>query len=230
MGLDWDLLAYPLAPSESQKPLRVTLLPAQPPTPSKALDARAHFDRGILYVQLRQYSTALADFKKAKSLDPNHGAGRPRAMEDLRKAASQVPASEANKLAWYLGSTPDPFEQDPLVAIAFAMQATAKAPTDETYWLIRGIVHYRAGQWDAAVRALEKAEELAPGKYFGFNAFFLAMSHHQLGNPVKAGDYYDRAVAWTQRVQGQRSAIQQNDLKRFRAEAQALLKRSPTGP
>jgi hypothetical protein len=48
--------------------------------------------------------------------------------------------------------------------------------------------------------------------------FFLAMAHWQLGEKDKARAWYDQAVAWMDK-----NRPQDAELKRFRAEAAALL-------
>jgi hypothetical protein len=51
-----------------------------------------------------------------------------------------------------------------------------------------------------------------------FDFFFLAMAHWQLNDKDKAREWYDQAVAWMDK-----NAPQNEELKRFRAEAAALL-------
>src|SRR5262249_2351834 len=92
-----------------------------------------------------------------------------------------------------------------------------------SFWNTLGVAHYRAREWEAAVRALEESEKLAPGKFLGYNAFFLAMCHQQLGDTARAREQFDGAVSWFQENQGKMSAGQQQELKAFRAETEALL-------
>ncbi|MCI0456805.1 MAG: protein kinase, partial [Gemmataceae bacterium] len=80
LDLDWDLPPYPppsppapLPEGEGQGvrgPLRVKVLAAESPSPSKELDAQAYLERGLLHVQLRQYAFAMADFNRVRALDP----------------------------------------------------------------------------------------------------------------------------------------------------------------
>jgi serine/threonine protein kinase/WD40 repeat protein/Tfp pilus assembly protein PilF len=297
MGLDWDLPSYPPPPPASTKPPRATVLPAQPSLPSKEGDARAYFERGLLYVQLRQYREAVGDFKRAGSLAPNQlaweeiaraysqviernpddaeayhqrahartelrhwpeaiddfcqaiqrapqrlglhvcrgkaylGTGEAaKAGEDFRKAGDNLKPKDANNLAWELATARDPLRRDPKLAVELARHATRRAPEATMYWNTLGVAYYRAREWTAAIKALEEAERLAPGKHLGFNAFFLAMCHQQLGDAAKARDLYDRAVRWCQETQGAQSAAQQQELQAFRAEAEALVKPPPAGP
>jgi WD40 repeat protein len=85
MDLDWDLPAYPPPPPERATPLRVKVLPAEQPPPSKELDAQAYLERFRLYVRLRQYPLALADFIQASALDPTRAP-----WEELVRAYSQA--------------------------------------------------------------------------------------------------------------------------------------------
>jgi tetratricopeptide (TPR) repeat protein len=70
MSLDWDLPPYPPPPAQGAKPLRVTVVPAEPPPPAKALDARAYLERALLYLELRQYIHAMADFERTNTFEP----------------------------------------------------------------------------------------------------------------------------------------------------------------
>jgi hypothetical protein len=55
-----------------------------------------------------------------------------------------------------------------------------------------------------------------------FDLYFLAMSHHRLGEAARARDYYDWAVRWTRSQRGL-SAGHLEELTVFRAEAAELL-------
>jgi uncharacterized protein HemY len=80
-----------------------------------------------------------------------------------------------------------------------------------------GVAQYRNGAWKAAVEALMKCVQLRQGGD-SFAFFFLAMAHWQLDEKEEARAWYDRAVAWMDQ-----HAPQDEELKRFRAEAMALL-------
>ena len=70
-----------------------------------------------------------------------------------------------------------------------------------------------AGDWKAAIAALEKSMELRKGGDSN-DWFFLAMAHWQLGEKDKAREWYDRAVQWMDKNQPKNE-----ELRRFRAEA-----------
>jgi serine/threonine-protein kinase len=142
---------------------------------------------------------AIAEYHAALALKPN----------DL--------ASLAN-LARILAAAPDPQVRDPQEAARLAQQAIKIAPRAADSWQILGMALYRAGDWPGAIQALEKSEEIGSATELGLNGFFLAMSHWQLGQPVKARAWFDRASVWMEQ-----QAPQHEELRRTRAEAGALL-------
>jgi hypothetical protein len=81
-----------------------------------------------------------------------------------------------------------------------------------------GAARYRVGDHGAAISALEKSEELGHGSEFGFNAFFLAMAHWQIGHKDEARRWYEKAVSWMEK-----SKPNDDELRRFRAEATTVL-------
>src|SRR5262249_49763160 len=140
-----------------------------------------------------------------------------RAAEDFRKAGALNP-EEASRLARKLATSPDPWHRELTLAVELAQQAVRQAPAGATYWNTLGVAHYRTSAWKAAVRALEEAEKLAPGKSLGFNALFLAMCRQQLDDPAGGREDYERAVRWWQENEGKLSAQQQREFQAFRAE------------
>ena len=76
-----------------------------------------------------------------------------------------------------------------------------------------------AGDWKAAIAALDKSMELRKGGN-SKEWFFLAMAHWQLGEKDKAREFYDRAVQWMDKNQPTHE-----ELLRFRAEAEELMKK-----
>jgi tetratricopeptide (TPR) repeat protein len=151
-----------------------------------------------------------------------------KAAEQLRRGISLTPRPDAlrlNVLAWLLATCPDPEVRDPGQAVELATKAVAAISKERSYWGTLGAAHYRAGHWSDAVAALERAVQLGNGGD-AYDEFFLAMSHWQLGDKEQARDCYDKAVAW---MENNKRSIERNigrkdELKRFRAEAAALLK------
>jgi Tetratricopeptide repeat len=127
-------------------------------------------------------------------------------------------ARQAHLSAWALATTADPLERDPAKAVELAKKAVELAPMQGRYWNTLGVAQYRAGDWKAALEALENSMRLLPDMRESFNTFFLAMAHWQLGEKDKAREWYDRAVQWMEMNQPKNE-----ELLRFRAEAAGLL-------
>jgi tetratricopeptide (TPR) repeat protein len=197
---------------------------------------RAWLSRGTLYeVHLRRNDEAVADYSKVIELDPDGLWGRwaylrrgalywameqwDNAGADLSKQVERSPGDwiHRNKLAWLLATCPDPKLRDPARAVEHARRAVELAPESGTVRNTLGVAHYRAGDWAAAVAALEKSVELRKGGD-GFDWFFLAMAYRRLGDEAEARKWYDKAAAWMGK-----NKTDDEELRRFRAEAAGVL-------
>jgi tetratricopeptide (TPR) repeat protein len=126
-------------------------------------------------------------------------------------------ADAHNNLAWLLATCPDAKFRDASRAVRLAKKAVELAPKEGGHWNTLGVAQYRAGDWKAAVTALDKSMELRKsGDSFDF--FFLAMAHRQLADKDKARKLYDQAVQWMDK-----NKPNDEELRRFRAEAAELL-------
>jgi Flp pilus assembly protein TadD len=162
-------------------------------------DCDPYMARTSCYRLLGQMDDALADIRQAIRLGPNF-------------------AGPHNNLAWFLATCPDPKLRDPARAVEAARKAVELAPQDSGTWNTLGAALYRAGDWKAAISALEKSVALAHDNQLAFNGFFLAMARSQLGQKGEARTWYDKAVAWMEK-----NAPRDLELVCFRAEAAALL-------
>ncbi|HKB00959.1 MAG TPA: tetratricopeptide repeat protein, partial [Gemmataceae bacterium] len=179
-------------------------------------------------------------------LDPGHAAahyslayvlraqGKPEeALVYLRKASDLLPddPSPLNGLAWELATCAEPKLRDPGQAIFLARKVVAlsvKQGDDRdhpgrhgNYWNTLGVAHYRAGQLNEAVDALQKSLDLGTGggdRYICLDWYFLAMANWKLDRKDEARKWYDRAVEWTAK-----KGPKDDTLRRYRAEAAALL-------
>jgi tetratricopeptide (TPR) repeat protein len=122
------------------------------------------------------------------------------------------------RLASFLVDCPNLPEREPAQALALAGKAVEHWREQEgNHWTSTrlGIVHYRVGDWQAALEALDKATEL--GDKSCSNQFFLAMTHWQLGHHQEARHWYDQAVEQAP------NANNSDQFRRYHAEAAELL-------
>ncbi len=96
------------------------------------------------------------------------------------------------------------------------------APKAGNYWRTLGVAHYRAGDWKAAVVALDKSVELRGG-VDASDRFFLAMAYRKLGKHDESREAYNQALQWLEKKEKTLSAVQAEELRRFRNEAEEVL-------
>ena len=102
-------------------------------------------------------------------------------------------------------------------ALEIALRAVELLPKQRMNWQRLAWAHYRAGDWKAALAALEKIKEM--GSAGDSSEWFLAaMAHWQLGDKDEARKWYDQAVAWMDM-----NRPTNEELHRIRAEATELL-------
>jgi tetratricopeptide (TPR) repeat protein len=175
---------------------------------------------------------AIALYRKAIALDPDlvdsycgliealQAQGkRDEALAEIRAALAAKPNSAAlhNSVAWTLATCPDARFRDPRLAVELASRAVALAPDQGYYWQTLGAAHYRAGDWNGAIGALEKSMPLRK-RGSSSDWFFLAMACWQRGRRDEARMWYDRAVQWMEKHDPKHG-----ELCLFRAEAATLL-------
>jgi serine/threonine protein kinase/Tfp pilus assembly protein PilF len=168
-------------------------------------DAQAQYHFGLALDSNRNLQPAIAFYRKAIELDAKHVAARNKLVSAL------------NALAWDLATHAEPARRDPARAVSLATEAIELRPQEGYYHNTLGAALYRAGDWKAAIVALEKSMELRKGGDSN-DWFFLAMAHWQLGDKDKARQWYERAVEWTDKNQPMNA-----ELRRFRVEAAELL-------
>jgi serine/threonine protein kinase/tetratricopeptide (TPR) repeat protein len=142
-------------------------------------------------------------------------AGRARDLFRRAAEAGDDPAAPYF-LAWFLTACPVAELRDPSEAIRIARGILARAPGSWVAWATLGAAQYRADCPRDAVTALEHAAELNRGDLLHYG-FFLAMAHHQLDDPDRARDCFDRT---DRRLQG---VPRDDEVLRLRAEAAGFL-------
>ena len=184
--------------------------------------------------ELKQWDRAIADYSKVIELEPKNVwrlgnraeiysrlKQRDKARADYARIVELEPknAEAYNNLAWFLATSATAGLEHPNRAVELAKTAVDLAPKEGRLWSTLGVAQYRAGNWKAAIAALQKSDELLQGNHLSINAFVLAMSYRQLGNEAGARKWYDQAVGWMEK-----NKPQAEELLRFRAEAEQLLK------
>jgi WD40 repeat protein/serine/threonine protein kinase/tetratricopeptide (TPR) repeat protein len=135
-------------------------------------------------------------------------------------------ASSHFRLAWLLATCPDLRVREIPGALHHSRKAVALHPGGWLPWQTLGVSLYRAGDWEAAIAALERSASLRSEGYStlwfskesAINWYFRAMTYWKLGERDKARVWYERAVEWMEK-----NAPDQQELLRFRAEAAELL-------
>jgi tetratricopeptide (TPR) repeat protein len=160
--------------------------------PDEAVYHRAVGDalkaKGALEDALIEYSKAVEISEKMAARYPEW----PFYRKDLA-ASRQKELAGYNDAAWFLATCPEPKFRDPGRAVALAQRAVELDPKEGKLWNTLGAAQYRAGNWKAAARALEKSIELSKGGQ-SVDWFFLAMAYWQLGEREKARTWFEQAM------------------------------------
>jgi eukaryotic-like serine/threonine-protein kinase len=156
-------------------------------------------DAAVWKVQFSPDGSTLATASGDGTVKLWRAATDPEALARRTSVAADDPhytiATQYNRSAWSLATFDKPEGREPAKAVEFAQKAVAMFPQSAFYWLTLGVAQYRAAEWQAAIAAFDKSEELAPGK-FAYKEFFRAMVLWQLGNREQARDHYERASEW----------------------------------
>jgi tetratricopeptide (TPR) repeat protein len=123
----------------------------------------------------------------------------------------------ANDLAWLQLNHPDLAGRDPDSTVRLASQVVDRCPECGLYWNTLGAAYCRAGDFESAITALDRAMDLSGGGT-AFDDVFLAMAYAQLGQAERARHHLDRATHWMEQHHPDHP-----ELLRAYGEAQALL-------
>jgi tetratricopeptide (TPR) repeat protein len=121
-------------------------------------------------------------------------------------------------LAWLRVTFADTRFWDPAEAATLVNDVLAQTPGDGDAWNTLGVVQYRQGRWEEAIATFGKSMELRKGGS-SHDYYFLAMASWRLGHRDDAIRWYQKAADWTAK-----NPPESAELKRFRAEADALMK------
>jgi tetratricopeptide (TPR) repeat protein len=205
-----DLLNDPGRRSEAEETLRRVIHHYE--TLKADFPKNSHFRRHLVRSYLKLVSLLWALGRQSEAAEP------------YRKALEVGPEGPDvnNERAWFLATSAESRLRDAALAVRLAQKAVAARPQSAGYRNTLGVAHYRNGDDRAAVAELEKAMSLRAGGN-GFDWFFLAMAHWRLGDRDQARACCDRAVRWMDRHKPH-----DGELRRFRAEAEALLAEART--
>jgi eukaryotic-like serine/threonine-protein kinase len=145
------------------------------------------------------------------------------AIEHGRLALKGNPdcARACNNLAWAYLTAPEAL-RDVKAALPLAENAVRLEEKNAVFRNTLGVAYYREGRYREAVEILRTNLDSQADWALAFDLYFLAMSHHRLGETVRARDYYDWAARWP-RTYSSLTAGHLEELTLFRAEAAELL-------
>ncbi len=132
-------------------------------------------------------------------------------------------ATERNEQAWIMLAGP-PELRNPVKALELAREAVRLAPKGTQFLTALGVAQYRTRAYREAITTLEMSLVVRKGQLAAFDLCFLAMSHAQLGDTLRARDCLDRAIRWIDQ-QKDLTAQRQEELQQFRDETEAELRR-----
>jgi serine/threonine protein kinase/WD40 repeat protein len=149
-----------------------------------------------------------------------------RAKQDIKRYRREVEvnpnaAHAWNNLAWAYLAAPEAL-RDVEAALPLAEKAIRLESRNAVYRNTLGLAYYRAGRYREAVEVLLPNLEKQADWALAFDLYFLAMSHHRLGETARARDYYNWAVRWVS-MQKDLKPDHREELTAFRAEAEEML-------
>jgi tetratricopeptide (TPR) repeat protein len=162
-------------------------------------------------------------FGESSTLEQSADDRARREIEAFRLAVEAQPDSAAacNYLAWAYANAPERL-RDPSRALALAERATRLDPHDPLIRNTLGVAYYRIGRYREAADTLQGNLSNRNEKCLALDLYFLAMSHHRLGDVALARAYF----AWAKRATSPQDAPTIEEIREraaFRAEAEALL-------
>jgi hypothetical protein len=149
------------------------------------------------------------------------------AIDQARRSFDRIPDSApyaapyCNSLARAYLTAPEPL-RDAAAGLRLAEKAVWLAPGEAAYRATLGVAYYRAGRYRDAAEVLRSNLARRADAALACDLYFLAMSHHRLGDADQARAYYDWALRWSA-AQRNLTPDQREELSLFRAEAEELL-------
>jgi tetratricopeptide (TPR) repeat protein len=209
------------------------------------LNPEAYLQRGLAHARLNDAARAVADYESFLRLAPADDRRRPEIhlrrasnylqnlKDDRRALAALLDAADApaalipwpgryallcNNLAWKAAKPSG--AGVPEAMLRLARKAVEIEPYYFMYQNTLGVVLYRLGRYEEAIRCLEPNLQKSR-QYVAFDLYFLSMSHARQGQPALARTYFDRATA--AQAETRLSPSHRQELTDFRAEAETVL-------
>ena len=156
---------------------------------------------------MKRYEEALAAYDRALAISPKLVWGRHNRSMLLECMVALVRAMSTN-----------PKLGEARRAVKLARRAVELAPTKGLCWNMFGVALCRTGKWTEAIDALKRSIALRSGGD-ATDWFFVAMAFRHLDHNDRARRAYKRAITWMDKHNPDDA-----ELKRFRAEAEAVLR------
>jgi serine/threonine protein kinase/tetratricopeptide (TPR) repeat protein len=187
--------------------------------------SRHHHSLANNYKALKRLDEAIASYRTAIELnrrsaelqyelgDALSRSGRVAEAIDAWHRALEIDADHIlahAALGWKLATAADP------------QQVVDREPQKPNHWSNLGVALLQAGSAQAAVETLEEADRRWNGDLH--HRIFLAIAYWQVGEKQKAHEAFDKATEWIDKKQPENA-----ELRRFRSEAEALLKSAADG-
>jgi serine/threonine protein kinase/WD40 repeat protein len=144
-------------------------------------------------------------------------------IEHWRRRVDAEPdsADACNALAWTLLTAPEALRNSD-AALPLAENAARREPASPDIRNTLGLAYYRAGRYREAAEALRPNLQGQEDASLTLDLYILAMSHHRLGEPARARDYYEWAVRWTKSQHAPDARVPE-EVAAFHAEATDVL-------
>jgi tetratricopeptide (TPR) repeat protein len=161
----------------------------------------AYRTRALIYWELGRHDEAESDLENAL------GAAK----------SDDESAMALNNMAWTISKSPTQKTRWTHYALGLAEKSVRFKSNGVTLNTL-GVAQYRAGKFREAIESLTKSHELDGDETAGFNLFWLAMAHWQLGENEKGRELLQQAITWTEEYRPNNE-----ELVGFRAEAEELM-------
>jgi hypothetical protein len=102
--------------------------------------------------------------------------------------------------------------------VKLARRAVDLHPTSGGFWVTLALAHYRAGQWDEGIRAVEQSLRQADHPTRGLGLLVLTACHRRRNDKGKAMEAFARAERWAKETKSL-AAGTRAELDRFLEEA-----------